>query len=670
MAAERDGSPTLNDAYAVDVARPLDGWEGAAFPATAKAAPGAPLLAIVVPPGRAPRARILAEQTGTALPGVLMPLAHGPLVLPDGRTVWAVVTDAPPGPSLAAVPRAWTENELLRHVVIPVGAALARLHASGVHHRGIRPDNLFAAAGQPCVLGPAWTEPPASRQPAVCEPPYSAMCLPCGRGEGAAGDDIYALGVTLIALVAGRLPLAGLDDAAVIRRKLDLGSFAALTGDLRLSPSIADLLRGMLADDPEHRPAAALLADPAALRARRAYVRPPRRAARALLVGAESVADGRSLAWAMARDPATAVRHLRSGVIEHWLRRELGDAPLAQAVEDALRQRRATATSPARADGLLLARAIAALDPLAPLCWDGLAWWPDATGSALAAAAPGDAARIVQAVAAEAPAAWAGARPERSDVHAIAAEARRQRALLATAPPAGGTDRLLYALCPLLPCAAPLLAGRAVARLADILPALEAAAADPARHRAPPLDTALTAFIAARSDQQGDGLAPLIERALAADRPPAPGDAAEADPARGALPPLAQLRLLAALQTRTRPGRLPLLAAWFLVQAAPVIATWQNTAARAAVQSRLTALAAEGVLAPMLAVLDDPAALAADAQGAQAARRQVAAIDAALRGLAAAGAARAEAALRLGQELAVGAGMMALATALARLALG
>ncbi|WP_048862897.1 protein kinase domain-containing protein, partial [Acidisphaera rubrifaciens] len=275
MAAERGGSPTLNDAYAVDFARALDGWgEATAYPATARAMPGVPLLAILVPPGRAPRARVLTEVSGLALPGVLMPLAHGPLGLPDGRAAWAVVTDAPPGPSLAAAPRAWTEADLLRHVVIPVGATLARLHAGGVHHRGIRPDNLFAAPGQPCVLGPAWTEPPASRQPAVCEPPYSAMCLPCGRGEGTPGDDVYALGVTLIALVAGRLPLDGLDDAAVIRRKLDLGSFAALTGDVRLSPPIADLLRGMLADDPDHRPAAALLADPAALRARRAYVRP------------------------------------------------------------------------------------------------------------------------------------------------------------------------------------------------------------------------------------------------------------------------------------------------------------------------------------------------------------------------------------------------------------
>ena len=31
-------------------------------------------------------------------------------------------------------------------------------------------------------------------------------------------------------------------------------------------------------------------------------------------------------------------------------------------------------------------RAVAVLDPLAPMCWDGLILWPDAIGTALAAA--------------------------------------------------------------------------------------------------------------------------------------------------------------------------------------------------------------------------------------------------------------------------------------------
>src|SRR6202011_5057089 len=117
----------------------------------------------------------------------------------------------------------------------------------------VRPDNLFRAGpGEPALLGCAWAAPSASTQPALYEPPYSAMCPPSCRGEGSVADDVYALGVTLLVLAMGRIPLAGLDDKAILRRKLDMGSFAALVGDERLPAAIADLVRGMLAEDPAH----------------------------------------------------------------------------------------------------------------------------------------------------------------------------------------------------------------------------------------------------------------------------------------------------------------------------------------------------------------------------------------------------------------------------------
>jgi hypothetical protein len=232
--------------------------------------------------------------------------------------------------------------------------------------------------------------------------------------------------------------------------------------------------------------------------------------------------------------------------------------------------------------------------------------------------------------------------------------ARLARSLLAMPGPAGGRRRVLYTLNPLLACASPGLANACVCRLEDVLPALEVLAATAEARRALPIDLELGAFLASRADpQRTGGVAAMIER------PPANVD-----------PVLFQLRVLSMLQTKLLAGPLPHLGAWMQEQAIPLLDGWNNKAARAALEARLRQLAKAGQLGQMLAAIEDPAAQAADAQGAEQARAEIGAIDAMLQAVADGVAARAEYAQRLGQELAVGAGMTALAGALAALALG
>ena len=95
----------------------------------------------------------------------------------------------------------------------------------------------------------------------------------------------------LLCLALGRAPLAELDDATILRRKLELGTYAALARDDRLPPIIGDLVRGMLAEDPEHRPTPTLLLDPASARGRRVAARPPRRAPQDLVETRQAPVD-------------------------------------------------------------------------------------------------------------------------------------------------------------------------------------------------------------------------------------------------------------------------------------------------------------------------------------------------------------------------------------------
>ena len=319
---------------------PAAGGGLAAFAATDQTTGDGGFIAVQVHKQAPARAHAL-QTLARPVDGLLSPLAHGRAPAPLGQPGYYVICRAPPGPPLdrrssaagrsrccstsSSAPPPWCWSNCKR--------SASPTAASGSN-------NIFQAApGHPVVLGQAWAAPPAMHQTAVFEPPYSGMCMPAGRGAGSIADDVYALGVVLLALALGRMPLADLDDAAVVRRKLELGSHAALAGEERLPPIIADLVRGMLAEDPEHRPTPTLLLDPAVARGRRVAARPPRHAQRSLTIAGTQAWDARTLAHAIASAPDQGLHALRNGAAVLWLRREVGDAGLAARIEELVRHR-------------------------------------------------------------------------------------------------------------------------------------------------------------------------------------------------------------------------------------------------------------------------------------------------------------------------------------------
>lgn len=637
--------------FAVNIDRPLPGLGGGlpAFAVTDHRGGRSGLIALQSPADALPRAQALGSLVHQPVEGVASPLGYGQAPGPGGVPAWFVICLPPSGtplwPDDMPTPP-WRESELLNCVLRPAAAALERLQARHVTHRGIRPGNLFRGApGEAVMLGCAWGVPAASRQQAIFEPPYMAVCLPGGRGEGAIADDVYALGVTLICLALGRAPMQDLDDATVVRRKLENGSYAALVGEERLPSALADIVRGMLAEDPDHRPPPSLLADPAAARARRVAARPPQRAQVALDTPSGPAWNVRTLAHAMTVAPEQGIRMLRSGAVDRWLRRHLGDTALAARLDEARRQRGGdSAAEETRADALLLTRAIAALDPLAPVAWQGLCFWPDAIGPILAdpAAAETRYPMIAEMLEAEALTAWGAMRPERCDPLMLRGEAHQLRLQLRTRGPGGGLRRLRYALNPLLSCASPMLAARRVSRLIDLLPALEAAAAAREGH-ALPIDSEIAAFLGARHDQ---GIEGELAQCLAGERAAS-----------------SQLRILAGLQQRQRFGALPGIASWLKPQLVPALNVWRGRERREAMQRGLDAAVARGDLRGTLAVLEDPAEREADAREARGASEGIAAIDAAIAKIEADAAGRVEVGRRVGHELVLATVLCGLAVA-------
>jgi serine/threonine protein kinase len=627
--------------YAVDTSQVmLDAGGGIpAYLARDRLAADGKRVALAVSRDASPRATTL-KTLLDPIENLMVPLGHGGAPLPGGKGAgYFIVCSPPPGPPVSASLRPWPERALVDLVLRPVARVLDVLHSNKLTHRAIRPNNVFEAApGQPVTLGAAWAAPPAMHQPAVFESAESAMCHPAGRGDGTIADDVYSLGVLMLSLLGGKIPMANMDDPTIIRWKLDLGSFAALTRDIAVSGSLAELLRGMLAEDPDHRPLPAALLDPTNLRGRRIAARPNRRSQRPLMLNEIAVFDGRLLAYALYSDQKKAIQFLRNGQVTQWLRRGLGDAGVAAQIEEVVRAHASDTGPGPRGDALMLMQTIAAISPHMPLCWRGVALWPDSLPSILAEGIAGRGDLLVAAeelLTNDIASTWSSTtshrkRPGPPDIHSHRSQGSSPSILL----------RLYYGLNPLLPCGSPAMTAGWVTTLPDLLHFLERVCTNVGDGL---IDLHVSAFIASRADRKLE----IQVNSLIGSK--------DAESFR-----LGEIALLRDLQARYHPGPMPQLAQWVAARLRPDIDRWHNKSRREAMQARLDALVQQGLLSRLLELTNDPAARMLDTAEAQQAEYELATIDSELAAIESSGKLRFADAERYGRAMTGGLGLTVL----------
>jgi hypothetical protein len=507
-------------------------------------------------------------------------------------------------------------DDVVSRMMAPMIENLAAFGAAGVTHRAIRPDNMFMSkdGNDRLLLGDAASAPPAFHQPPAFETIESLMASPGGRGAGRPADDVYALGVSVLALVTGGDPAAGRSAAEVLENKIDRGSFGALVESGTLPPGLREAVRGMLADDPEHRwnfeDLQGWIAD---RRLKRSSVRVPDRAQRAFTLGSVSYHHPRSLAHAMARDWENVQLPQNGQEVLAWVRRAMGDDTMIENLRLALE---ASDRNLGGGDGTtvnppFVARLAMALDRAAPVRYRHIAAHLDGFGSLLATDF-GDqetVRAVTEALLEELPAfrhlMTAGADGSGNVQRYYARYARYLKSHLI----GFGIERCLYAFNQLQFCRSPIIADQKVMELSGLLPALEKVSR---RHpESSPLDRHIAAFAAAHISTD-------IQSVLEALSDPANSE-------RGAL---GMLGLFATIQASVGGGPFPGLASWIRAHLGPVIDSYHHRVWREKVEAELPALVEAGDLLALYGYLSNGEARQRDRQGFAEARQEFAAMDA------------------------------------------
>jgi hypothetical protein len=638
----------------------LDSPGAAAVTAVDTRFPTRNVFALLMEPNQLIRGDVLSVLSGQPAQNWLGLVAADIFDVPgSGGRRFAVVIERPEGqrlwPTMSSPGDPIPEVDLTRFIVPALADALNDLGGRRAIHGSVRPDNIFyieKGHGQ-VVLGECISGPPSASQPAAFVPIDHGFASPLARGDGSPESDLYALGATLLALLLGRNPAGDRDDATLLRDKQIQGSFVALVGDIpiaTMSNHMRSLLRGLLTDDIEYRwtPEQVLeWCENPRINARRTPA--PRRSPRPFGFAGQDFYYACLFPAAFASNRSEAMRVLQDGSLAKWLRAELHDAAtdekLAQAVTEA-----------ANNDETLLALSSMALDPAGPLRYRDLVVMPDGLGPLLAEAfARRDNDRlkaIADLILSELPGHWVECHGGSSNQLSIMMRTLEEQAGFLRQTTFGfGPERCLYEMNPGLPCRSPLVAQDYVRNVADLMIALDRAAARGIDGGAI-IDRHIAAFIASHNARNTVFLRRVVKA----------GEAA-------AESPLASLSLLARVQIAEKVGPLRNLAAWWRTRLTPVIRTFHSSIRREVITEHLDAAAKTGSLAKLLHAVDGASVRDQDEIEYAAAKREYASNGEEIDYLARSGGDRAEAAISFGHQMAAGLGALVLASSLVYFAL-
>ncbi|MBI1273838.1 MAG: serine/threonine protein kinase [Alphaproteobacteria bacterium] len=523
---------------------------------------------------------------------------------PDGKRYYAFVTERPAAPryytDLQSVRQPLHEDIVGRQFVAPLTSALSDIEAAGTAHGAVRLTNIYWQEGgsTPPQLGECLSVPSGIGQPLLFESPERAVCPPPNRGPAQTCDDMYGLGVCAALMTLGQNPMRQLDDQTMLRMKLERGSFNSFMGNVRLTSSLTELLRGLLADDPRARWDIEDLEQ--WVNGRRLTPKPAefgRKSTRSFTFADKEYSQAKTIARAMTQNIAAAVKVLETDALDSWLRRSLGDEARADDLAFALETVKAKGKTP-RYEDLLVTHVSMALDPIAPIMYRGVNVMPGGIASALADAVRtnGNVQVLGEIIGNQLATFWVNLQKEaKTELVPLSQSIEKVKPHIEKNSYGSGVERAAYELNPALPCLSPMILSQYVLAPKELLPALESISRSSARPREP-MDRHIAAW--------------CIVRARKTDRTFAPLGMSDNPQQRG----LALINLFADMQSRYGPERLPGLSQWIYPLAEPVVHRFHNRQLQETLREQLKLAAERGSFAMLAKLVDDPRMVQKDEQ--------------------------------------------------------
>ncbi|MBV8060552.1 MAG: serine/threonine protein kinase [Alphaproteobacteria bacterium] len=589
----------------------LNSIGGPAFAARMKGVEGSSdLLGILCNTSLPPRLDTVNSMRGVDHVSLLRLIDSGVVAWPDNNRYYAFAFQRPLAPrfktSIDETHTPMREDTVNHYFVTPLIGALQEMQRAGIVHNGIRPTNIFWRPGTAMApqLNECLSVPGGYGQPVLFETIERGLCPPIGRGVGQHSDDCYALGVTLAMTFLGLNPLQGMDDASILRLKIERGSFAALVGNHRLSASHIEILRGLLSDDARQRWSGNDLDQ--WLNGRRLTPKNTdtgHRASRHYDFCGKEYWSTRSLAAALPTNVTEAVQIIENGSLEKWLRRAMDDDERANNLVEMLTVISAAGKT-ANYEEQLVARTCIILDPSGPLRYRGICVMPGGISSMLVETvmSGGSPQILAEIIANQLVAFWVETQQDiKTELVPLGQQFERMKLLIEKTTYGNGIERVIYELNPGLPCLSPIVASQYVVSPRMLLAAFERLAAS--GNRPPELvDRHLAAFLIVR-DQRSE----LLFEAIAAP---------ESDPRRG----IGILTLLSEMQYRYGPDSTPALAQWIAPMLEPAIQRFLGKALKEKLRQLMREAVQRGDLSAMLQLADDPRRIERDKQDFTAAR--------------------------------------------------